>query len=296
MSAPRRLEYVALSEIKRARRNPKRHDAEEIEASLHRFGVGELPLIDERTGLLVAGEGRVNQLDAMYAADRTKPPGGIQVSATGEWLVPVVTGWASTDDAEADAYLITSNRLGPRGGWDGLDLADMLHGLDDLTGVGYSQAELDDLFAASGYLDDAAAMLDELTAVAVPDFTEPEPEPEPRPEPQPEPEPQRAPAAPPSPPARPALDPFSPTGQPQSAPPPPQAAPAPAHSPALPAQASPAAGGTEPQWFQINWSATHAQREIIYEAIRLGRDRLKAASSVAALAAVCQAYVDSVAA
>lgn len=313
MSATRRLDHVALSEIKRARRNPKRHDAAEIEASLHRFGVGELPLIDERTGLLVAGEGRIRQLEAMYAADPGQPPDGVQIDpGGGEWLVPVIRGWASADDHEADAYLIMSNRLSERGGWDLLGLADMLVGLDgDLDGVGYSPEEIDALIAESGYLPEDADALAELDTAPLHDLlTEPEPEPEPGPQPvvaAPRPAPGGVPAtmpllrAPDEPevmtapgpagPARPLLNPFDPTGLPAPAPPP-QAAPA--HTGALPPRSAPAAGGTEPQWFQLTWSATHAQRESIHEAIRLARDRFKADSSVAALAAVCQAYVDGV--
>ncbi len=42
-----------------AARNPKWNAEEEIRWSIGRFGLAELPLLDERTGLLVAGHGRV---------------------------------------------------------------------------------------------------------------------------------------------------------------------------------------------------------------------------------------------
>lgn len=141
----RRIEYMALAEIQRAPRNPKTHDEDSIKASLSRFGLGDLPVIDERTGLLAAGHGRIKSLQALRDADKFTPPGGVVLADDGDWLVPVVRGWASADDREADAYLVTQ-RLSERGGWDTGALADVLTCLDGhLDGLGVDQHELDEL-------------------------------------------------------------------------------------------------------------------------------------------------------
>lgn len=51
--------------------------------------------------------------------------------ATGEWLLPVARGWASTSDAEAEAYLVAANSLTMFGGWDDAELARILADLAD---------------------------------------------------------------------------------------------------------------------------------------------------------------------
>lgn len=125
-STGRWTDYMPLALIRPALRNPKRHAAAEIRASITRFSLAELPLLDERTGRLVAGHGRLDDLAARKRAGED-PPGGVRVDpASGEWLVPVQRGWASRTDAEAEAYLAASNELSRRGGWDEDGLAEML--------------------------------------------------------------------------------------------------------------------------------------------------------------------------
>lgn len=111
----RRVEYVALDEIRAADVNPKQHDIGEICASIIRQGFVEPPVVDERTGKLVAGHGRLEALAAIQKQG-TSAPAGIQV-LQGRWFAPVVRGWASKDDAAARAYLVSSNRLVELGGW-----------------------------------------------------------------------------------------------------------------------------------------------------------------------------------
>jgi hypothetical protein len=60
----RRLEYVPLDDLQPAARNPKRHDLPAIGRSIDTFGYVEPVVLDERTGRLVAGHGRVEQLRA----------------------------------------------------------------------------------------------------------------------------------------------------------------------------------------------------------------------------------------
>ena len=136
----RRLEYVRLDEVEHAPRNPKGHDGAAIARAIEHHGFGEVPLRDERTGRLVAGHGRHAQLVAMHAAGASAPD-GIEVDTDGMWLMPLVAGWSSRSDADAEAYLVGSNQITTLGGWDDSGLADMLRDLQaadllDLTGFG----------------------------------------------------------------------------------------------------------------------------------------------------------------
>jgi len=154
---------MPLATIEAASRNPKRHDREGIRASIGRFGVAELPLVDERTGRLVAGHGRVDQLVAMRDEGQV-PPDGVQLGDDGGWQLPVVRGWASRSDAEADAYLVASNKLTSNGGWDDEQLGELLSELDDdLLGLtGFGTDELTALLAAGvGGSGDGGADLDD---------------------------------------------------------------------------------------------------------------------------------------
>jgi hypothetical protein len=150
----REVGHVPLAQITGAVRNPKRHDGTGIAASIARFGLGELPMLDERTGRLVAGHGRIDQLAAMHAAGQP-PPDGIQTDEHGGWLVPVIRGWASGSDAEADAYLVASNQLTVAGGWDEPELAALLAGLAAadatlLAVTGLGEDDLDRLLDRAG--------------------------------------------------------------------------------------------------------------------------------------------------
>jgi hypothetical protein len=80
------------------------------------------------------------------ARDAEQPPRGVVVDESGDWLVPVLTGWSSTTDDEAQAYVVTSNRLVELGGWDESILTDVLVELEQLgpaalEGTGYSVDE-----------------------------------------------------------------------------------------------------------------------------------------------------------
>lgn len=148
--ARRFTEYQPLHEIARAPRNPKGHDMGGIGASMKRHGFVETPTLDERTGRLVAGHGRLDQLVALQRAG-AQPPEGIELAEDGTWLVPVSRGWASANDPEAEAYVVTSNRLVESGGWDTAGLVEML---DDLTrtplgldGTGYTPVDLGTMHA-----------------------------------------------------------------------------------------------------------------------------------------------------
>src|SRR5699024_4514124 len=120
---PRRIEYLPLEDIPDADRNPKHHDEPRIAGSISKFGFADAPILDERTGKLVAGHGRKGDLLARQAAGK-EPPEGIVVDDAGRWLIPVQRGWASRSDEDAAAFLVAHNRLTETGGWDDRALAE----------------------------------------------------------------------------------------------------------------------------------------------------------------------------
>jgi hypothetical protein len=145
----RYIDYLPLHEITPATRNPKGHDTEGIARSIGHFGLAEVPLLDERTGRLVAGHGRHTDLVTRYAEGKGAPE-GVRVTEDGTWLVPVIRGWRSRSDEDAEAYLVASNQLTANGGWDERGLTEVLEELaavNLLELTGYDQTGLDNLLA-----------------------------------------------------------------------------------------------------------------------------------------------------
>lgn len=144
------IEYVPLGQLQKAPRNPKLHAFDELGQSIDRFGYVQPCLVDEATGQLAAGHGRVERLEKMKAAG-VAPPDRIQVDKAGEWLVPVIRGVAFKSPQEAEAYLVADNRLVEMGGWDDKKLAEILNDLrsqsTSFEGIGWSEAELDRMVA-----------------------------------------------------------------------------------------------------------------------------------------------------
>lgn len=161
------MEYLPLSRVVPADANPKKHDDARIRKSVGRFGYVEPITMDERTGKLVAGHGRLEALATMQAEGQT-PPDGIVVQ-DGEWCVPVTRGWSSRSDDEADAYLIASNQLVTAGGWDDSGLSEMLNRVSDPHDLGFTDNELDSFMAALGATD----FLSEFGAPAPPEGEQP---------------------------------------------------------------------------------------------------------------------------
>ena len=140
-----RIEYLPLSELQRHPKNPKAHDLGALHTSVNRFGYVTPVLIDERTGYLVAGHGRLDAL-AQLKAQGKQPPARI-VARNGDWLVPVVRGVEFASDAAVEAYLVADNRLTELGGWDEPELAALLQSLADedvklLRATGYDEEDL----------------------------------------------------------------------------------------------------------------------------------------------------------
>ena len=153
---------IPLADLRGDDRNPKSHDTPGTIASLRRFGFLDPVVQDQRTGLLVAGHGRVAALRVMRERG-DDPPGGIDLDG---WKVPTYTGWQSEDDEEAGAALIALNRLTERGGWDTEALASLLTSVsassrDGLAGVGYDDTDLDSLRSKLGMVGDDTERLAE---------------------------------------------------------------------------------------------------------------------------------------
>ena len=149
---PRWIEYMPLDEVPAAPRNAKAHDDKAIAASISRFGFADGPILDERTGRLVAGHGRLD--DLRWRRDQGKAaPDGVLVDEDGTWRVGVQRGWASRSDEDAEGFLIGHNRSGERGGWDDRILAETLQDLAQfdpglLEAAGYVDRDVDRLIAS----------------------------------------------------------------------------------------------------------------------------------------------------
>lgn len=149
------IRRVPLDQLSPAASNVKGHDVELVVASIARFGFADPLVVDQRTGELLAGHGRlqaVTRLRELVEAGTTDPrtgepytrPDGINDG----WEVPVYVGWSSTDDTEADAARIALNRTTEVGGWDDgalLALLDDLVDTSSLDGVGFAEEEIEAL-------------------------------------------------------------------------------------------------------------------------------------------------------
>lgn len=151
---PRRLEYVPVDDLPDHPRNPRDHVLADLRASVVRFGFTSPPMIDGRTGLLAEGHGRKKATidlrdNPPEPLPKAWPPEGVVVE-DGTWYVPVVHGWSSADDTEAEAYLLAGNQ---GGGWQNDVLAELLGELamaDALDGTAFTADHLDDLLADLG--------------------------------------------------------------------------------------------------------------------------------------------------
>lgn len=158
---PRRLEYMPLDEITPALVNAKDHDEALISASVARFGLIESIVMDERTGRLVAGHGRLGELVRARDAGE-EPPDGVVVNRDGTWTAPVQRGWASLNDDEAHAAGVALNQATIAGGMREDVLADLLDGVRQrtdagLTGTGFAEDVLAGLLARKAKMGDGVA-------------------------------------------------------------------------------------------------------------------------------------------
>lgn len=143
-----RIEYLRLDELLRWPGNPKEHAEDAIQASIERFGFRDPLAIDEQSGRLIAGHGRLTVLERAHAAGSPAPK-YVRVAEDGQWLIPVTRGGHFENEAEASAYLVAHNRLGELGGWNDDLLAEFVKPLDDvLKGLtGFDWSTLDSITA-----------------------------------------------------------------------------------------------------------------------------------------------------
>ena len=139
-----RIEYMSISSLIPATRNPKRHNIGELVNSIKRFGFVQPVAMNEESGRLVAGHGRLEALLVMKEAGEAAP--ARVVEKNGEWYVPVLRGISFNNESEAEAFLVADNRLVEVGGWNEVEVARILQGLGDLSGVGFSGVDLEALF------------------------------------------------------------------------------------------------------------------------------------------------------
>jgi len=152
-----RLEYLPLASLRPAARNPKKHQVETVRASMGRFGYVAPMILNESTGRLVAGHGRIESLRKAKAEGKA-PPSRIRIH-NGDWLVPVVRGVAFTDDREAEAYLLADNQTTILGGWNDDELQEIINSLgveDALAGTGF-----EDMFEDGLEQDDPTDLIDQ---------------------------------------------------------------------------------------------------------------------------------------
>ncbi len=151
-SAPKEeswLEYKALEDLPAWPRNPKLHDRDATKASLQRFGFTAPVLLDEATGKLVAGHGRVEALLELKEQG-AEVPKRVRLRKDGAWMIPTIRGLSFGSEQEAEAYLLADNRLVEKGGWDDDMLKAILvdlqaagtEELDTLAGLGWSEREV----------------------------------------------------------------------------------------------------------------------------------------------------------
>jgi len=139
---PIRAEMLSLEQVVKLPRNAKGHDPESITASLRRFGYLQRIIINETTGHLLSGHGRIEVLQKMQQHGES-PPIGIEETAAG-WAVPV--DYVSVPEAEEEAAALALNKAQENGGWDDPILDEVLAQLreaDALMGTGFSEDEVD---------------------------------------------------------------------------------------------------------------------------------------------------------
>lgn len=136
-----RIELMDIDEIKGYPRNPKDHDVGAISQSVDRFGFKMPPAIDEKSGFLFAGHGRLDTLLQKRRAKEAAPEGVVE--REGKWLIPVIRGLSFKNKKELEAYIVADNRTSEIGGW----LEDVLATVlteqgDSLPGTGYDDEDL----------------------------------------------------------------------------------------------------------------------------------------------------------
>lgn len=134
-----------LDELVRLPRNPKLHDLGEIHQAYDEFGFLERVVINDVTGRMIAGHGRVDALQQRKASG-AEPPGNVGVAGDDMWLVPA--DHVDVPEEKEEAAALALNKIGELGGWDEVVLASVLaditaQGGVSLAGTGFDEDDLD---------------------------------------------------------------------------------------------------------------------------------------------------------
>ena len=150
------IRYEYLDDIISADSNPKDHDLGVLYQSMKRFGFTNPIIMNESTGKLLAGHGRLQTLQMMKdngddAPKRIDVAKDIEDDRIETWYVPVLYGVSIDNVSEAQAYLIADNRLTELGGWKPMDLMDnlteILEETGNLDGTGYDLDDVEDILS-----------------------------------------------------------------------------------------------------------------------------------------------------
>jgi len=144
-----RIEYMELGVLLKFPKNPRGHDFVALGEAFKDRGFVTPLLLDETSGLLVEGHGRLEKLEEMRAAG-APPPARIE-DRDGKWSVPVVRGVYFENMDQARRHLLGANRIG-EGLWDNRLTADMLGKLGEgnLIGSGFGEKDLVTFLARAG--------------------------------------------------------------------------------------------------------------------------------------------------
>ena len=174
------IRYEDLDDIISADSNPKDHDLGVLYQSMKRFGFTNPIIMNESTGKLLAGHGRLQTLQMMKdngddAPKRIDIAKDIEDDRIETWYVPVLYGVSIDNVSEAQAYLIADNRLTELGGWKPMDLMDnlteILEETGNLDGTGYDLDDVEDILSdmesTTFDVSDSIAELDDEKEVSI---------------------------------------------------------------------------------------------------------------------------------
>lgn len=124
--------FVKVGDLTPWAQNPRKNDSavSSVAESIRRFGFGAPILASARTGEVIAGHTRLK-------------------AALSLGMKEVPVRYMNLTDAQAHALALADNKIGELADWDGAALPAVLEDLVtqevDLAGLGFTQAELDDL-------------------------------------------------------------------------------------------------------------------------------------------------------
>jgi hypothetical protein len=147
--------YANIEDLIFFPKNPKQHDLGAIHTSINQFGFLERVIINEITGHILAGAGRVETLLQKKCANELLPDGIME--RDGKWFTPV--DYVSVPEDKEGAVVIALNRTTELGGWDNERLVTLLQEIAVdrdalLASTGYDGDDIDKLLRdLNGYPD-----------------------------------------------------------------------------------------------------------------------------------------------